>query len=255
MVVSARSRSGNVVVYILVVIALFGALAYTFMRSSQTGQGSISSHQARLTAIEMIDQANRIERAVQKLLRNGCSEMELNFKHPSFPASPWLNNINARPDGDCDIYGPAGGVQPLFYPEVAGYYEDQPSGKYHRKLYLPIEAYMLDIGTNYKAGKPQEELNKSLDVFIAAQFTNRQVCEEISRMTGFSDTLVDVTEILNKNTLSTEGKYGNLHQSILIRAYDPVFRGKTAGCFYQANPAITHMAFPRYIFFRVLIAR
>ncbi len=247
------SQSGNAVLYILIAVALFGALSYSFMRGSQSGQGNISRHQAHLAAIEMVEQANKIERAVQKLLRNGCSEGEMNFKHASFPNSFMLDDANARPDGSCDIYGAAGGVPPQLYPKAAGYYEDQPTGGHFRKLYFPVEVYILDIGTNYAGGQPQAILNKSIDLTISVNFTNRQICEEINKITGFSDGVPDMSAMYG-NTFSTQGKY-DLSESVIIRAYDPIFKGKTAGCFYHPNGAIGHMAFPRYIFYRVLIAR
>lgn len=255
MVLKEASQAGNAVLYILIATALFGALSYSFMRGGQSGQGNLTKHQARLAALEMIDQANKIERAVQKLLRNGCSETELNFNHSSFPTSMMLSNTGARPDGSCDVYGTAGGVPPLFYPKEAGYYEDQPSGGHFRKLYFPVSVYILNVGTNYSGSQTQDIINKSKDLTIAVNFTNKQVCEEISRITGFSDTLFDGSALYSNN-FTTQSRYNNgIGGSVIIRAYDPIFSGKMAGCFYQGNAAISHMAFPRYIFYRVLIAR
>ena len=56
-----NSQAGNAIIYILIAIALFAALAYVFMRGARTGQGNLTMNQAKLGAQEIVAKANAFE--------------------------------------------------------------------------------------------------------------------------------------------------------------------------------------------------
>ena len=101
-----NAQRGNAVVFILIAIALFGALAFTFMRGAKTGQGNLTAGQAKLIATEMISHASAMEKATNKLLSKGCSENELNFYDPLIPTAL---NPSAPADDHCDIFNASAG--------------------------------------------------------------------------------------------------------------------------------------------------
>lgn len=104
---SARShQSGNAIVFLLLAIALFAALAYTFMRSGQNSVSQMNPQQARLAASEILSYANSLSKTVDRLRQRGCSEKQL-----SFEASGNSGYANASAPGDfsCHVYNAAGG--------------------------------------------------------------------------------------------------------------------------------------------------
>lgn len=108
----AVGQSGSAIIYILVAVALAGALTFAMTRSSQTGQGTLSQHQARQMAQEILDFGWSVERAVDRLRRNGCSENELSFEHSGNPGdipNASYNNIETPLDGRCRIFHVNGG--------------------------------------------------------------------------------------------------------------------------------------------------
>jgi hypothetical protein len=121
-----QSERGNAIVLILIGVALFGALAMTFMRGSKQGQGNLSKQQTKLAAQEMMDYSTQIRNAIHKLLQKGCSENELNFYNTTYIfmnnniAS--VNNPNAPSDKSCNVFDEAGGkIQPyLLSPNYQG---------------------------------------------------------------------------------------------------------------------------------------
>lgn len=121
------SERGNAVIFILLGIGLFAALAYTFMRSAQTGQGNLTAGQTKLLAQKIINDSLRIERATNKLLSRGCSENDLNFYDPLIAVAL---NPDAPPDGSCNIFSAQGiGSSAEIF---ADYTTDRgPTGNFH----------------------------------------------------------------------------------------------------------------------------
>ncbi len=74
-----NNERGNVIIFILVAVFLFGMLGYTFARTGRDGQSSISIQQAKLAAQEILNYARLVEGAVNRVRRNGCSEGEISF--------------------------------------------------------------------------------------------------------------------------------------------------------------------------------
>ncbi|PZQ46636.1 MAG: hypothetical protein DI551_04825 [Micavibrio aeruginosavorus] len=101
-------EQGNAIIFILLSVMLFAALAYTFMRGSQTGQSNLTAGQAKLAAQEIMEYSNRLGRAVEKLQGRGCSENGLSFVN-SYQAPLDYTNISAPADNSCDIFNEAGG--------------------------------------------------------------------------------------------------------------------------------------------------
>lgn len=106
-----RSQRGNAVVFVLLAIALFAALAYTFMRGAKSGQGNLTSGQIKITAQDLINYSGNIEKAVDKLRQKGCSENEISFEGAYLPGgSPYsFSNPTAPSDNHCHIFNAAGG--------------------------------------------------------------------------------------------------------------------------------------------------
>lgn len=117
----AYRRSGNVVIIILVAIGLFAALAYTFMRGGQQGQGNLTAHQARVAAQDLLTYVNTVEKTVNRLITRGCSENQLDFANDT-----WVRNNgetiydtghnSQAPDTGCSVFGPDA-IRALTFPD------------------------------------------------------------------------------------------------------------------------------------------
>lgn len=107
----ASRQSGNVVLMILIAIALFGALAYTFMRGSQQGQGNLTGNQARIAAQELQTFFTYVDQTANKLRSRGCSVMDLSFSNSGDTGTyVSLNNSATAPvDKSCHVFDAAGG--------------------------------------------------------------------------------------------------------------------------------------------------
>ncbi|HPD83421.1 MAG: hypothetical protein R3D88_05485 [Alphaproteobacteria bacterium] len=100
------SEQGNVFIIILVAVALFGLLLFTFSRTGSQGSGNLSKQQAKIAAQEMLNYARLLESAVNRVRSNGCSESEINFDNTTVAG---YTNVSAPVDNSCDIFSESGG--------------------------------------------------------------------------------------------------------------------------------------------------
>lgn len=102
-------ESGNAVVFIFIAIALFGALSFSFMKSMEGGASSLSAQEANMLAQTIVNESMKIEKAINKMVRRGCSQDQFSMeKAPQKTGLAW-ENTDAPPDKHCHLYEPEGG--------------------------------------------------------------------------------------------------------------------------------------------------
>lgn len=101
-----NKESGNIFVYILIAIALFGALSFTVSRSNRGNTSTFNDQQAKIAAQEIIEYSQTIANAVQKLRLRGCTDTEISFENN---IETGYTNGNAPTDNSCDVFHINGG--------------------------------------------------------------------------------------------------------------------------------------------------
>lgn len=110
-----RIQSGNAVVFVLLALVLFGALIFTFTNSGQQSISRMSKNEVRIAAQEAIFYAQHLEKAVQRVRSNGCSENQISFNYDSdgdgnyIDSGDTYNNTSAPADFSCHIFRSEGG--------------------------------------------------------------------------------------------------------------------------------------------------
>lgn len=99
-------EGGNIFIIILVAVFLFGALIYTFTRSSQKGSGNLSRQQLEIASQEILSYAQAIENSVNLIRQRGCSENQISFDNP---INAGYTNAAAPADSSCDVFDENGG--------------------------------------------------------------------------------------------------------------------------------------------------
>ncbi len=97
------SQRGNAMIYVLIALALFGALTLTLSSQNEQADGEeISDEQAELYAVELIEYAASAKNVVDQMIMTGTSINELDFVNPSsagFDTPPHIHKV----------YHPSGG--------------------------------------------------------------------------------------------------------------------------------------------------
>lgn len=105
---TARSRErGNVFIFILLGVVLFAALSYTVARGMRGDTvSSMSERQEDLAITEIVNYAQRMENAISRLRRKGCSENDISFEQASVAG---YTNAGSPGDNTCHVFHTSGG--------------------------------------------------------------------------------------------------------------------------------------------------
>ncbi len=168
-----KSQAGNVFVIIMAGIFLFGALMFTFSKSSQKGSGNLSKQQAKIAAQEILSYANLVEGAVDRVRRNGCSENEISFNNAVVSG---YSNPNAPVDGSCDIFAMTGGKIDYIAPQESWLDKSFSSQTGNYGTWRFVANVQVDgIGTN------------ASELRITLNFLNKDVCLNINNSLGIDN--------------------------------------------------------------------
>ncbi len=179
------SRSGNAIIFVLVGVALFGALAYTFMRGAKSGSGNLTAQQARMAAQELADFFSTLDRAIQKLRLKGCSENDISFASSNDTGAYVTDNdsTTAPPDKSCHVFDPNGGGMTLDldlekYQVPVNQINASFQYQYGQILFRRLLSSVVGIGTS------------SNDYMVHFNFIQPEICNAYNALVGVT---VDLT--------------------------------------------------------------
>lgn len=98
-----NSEQGSAILYLFVLVALFGFLAYIFAYGSRGNIAMLTSEQTKATVTTTTQCANNLAMATKRLEARGCGAMISSATDGS------NSNPGAPTDGSCSIYHPNGG--------------------------------------------------------------------------------------------------------------------------------------------------
>lgn len=104
----SRHEDGNAFFYILLGVALFAALSFSIARGIRTQSTNMLTRQEiKLAASDILDYAQKTGMAVQRVLRKGCSENDIDFDTPRWDHTDYQHSpIVAE---KCHVFLPVGG--------------------------------------------------------------------------------------------------------------------------------------------------
>lgn len=238
---SPYRQNGNVVIFILLAVGLFGALAFTFMRNSQQSQGNMTEQQAKIAAQEIMDYSITISKAIERLRQRGCSETQISFDD-SDSTTLGYENANSPVDKSCHIFDPAGANVPYMVPPEsylmpltqASTYTYAAAG--YGRYKFPNTVCLTSVGTC-----DSNAVNK--DLVFAIEYLNRDVCAALNLITTGDTTPPPGTG----QTCSPAGAPGEFFNGVF-----------GAGGYYSCGPGpvgCTHSARQGYTFTTLILAR
>lgn len=221
----ARSNAGNAVIFVLVGIALFAALSYSFMRTGKQGQGNFNAQNAKLRAQALMSYGASIETAVNKLRAKGCSESQLSFEPTPFDGSDTAYvNASSPSDQSCHIFSASGGRVSRalsdgngdwYYLQKVRIYGLGDSSKPDLlALYTPVD-YQTCITINAGLGLSTDGIPLQENDTNASQVTNKTFKGDLS---STSNATLD-SNYINKQPKAcgrfTDGDYFYYHAAII----------------------------------------
>lgn len=213
------SQAGNAIVIILIAVFLFGALAAVFMRGAKTGQGNLTTQQAKLAAQEILDFYNSLERAANKLRSKGCSENDISFANPNDAGAfiTYNHPSTAPSDNSCHIFDPAGanllmGMDWEKYQISRDQIPTVPEDNYGQSYMRIGIAGIIGVGTD--AGT---------DLMFQLNYVNPKICDEYNKLLKYQ---IDLT-------VTDNGPFTGDENTALAKKFTSCYARNLATNFYQ----------------------
>lgn len=220
---------------ILFVVALLAILATAISAGTGVFNGDTSAVKAKAQASAILEYANEVKMAVDRVRGHGCSNMEVSFENPIVSG---YTNSNAPSDKSCHVFDVNGGGTVWKKPP------DNVSG--HNEGYFYTGDY------NFTGNLPSgggEQPNNDLVMFLLD--INENVCAEINRML-FQDSSIP-TSIYSPASFVEMRKFG-IHFYWVGYGYNGGSDHPTSSC--GLWPSVIYPAGTKndqYIFYNVLI--
>lgn len=209
-----RHESGNVFLIILIGIAMFAALIFTFSRGVQQGTEGLSGREAELAASDIVAYGQQVQRGVERVLSRGISETDISFANDTD-----TNYTNPACSGDnrCLIFHPEGGAVTWKTPPQGVNYT---SADY----FIGVNRVGSADGVTLNIGTAERDLVIMLPV-------NENICTAINGLTSKLDTWANGSTV--NATTRFIGSYAAGGSSAI--SYSSSSTQPVAGCFCEGT--------------------
>jgi hypothetical protein len=242
---SRQSEAGNVFLFILLGIVLFAALSFTVARGFRGNTtGKMTERKADLAATEILNYAQRIERAVNKVRRNNCSENDISFTGaPNFYNNSALYNHTPQVDTKCRIFHPDGGGITPIDTRNSNFHIGGTTVEPHTTYMFQAQMRVTDIGTN--------TVGSGADLLIWLANIDENICLSVNEKLGIDNPSNAPPRDSADNAFDGFG-FSGTYGSALNQIDAPELIGQPSGCFVSNINSETE---DRYYFYSVLLAR
>ncbi|NCT08016.1 MAG: hypothetical protein GW769_14790 [Alphaproteobacteria bacterium] len=171
--VDRQRESGSVLIWILVLVAIFAALGAFMSQGTRSNENGLSKMKAQLLANELMDQAAFYKRAWQEM-RMSCSAEEIDLD--SIPSTPYTRNPNTPPDMSCSLFNfKASGIgEPKIDNKYivdipTGYWD--PAGSRAEYWFANQTTRVFGVGSDTKA-----------EIALTARLIREDICREYNKL-------------------------------------------------------------------------
>lgn len=178
----ARQNSGNAILYVLLALALLGALTMVLARQNDQASGeNLSSEQVELLTARTVSYAGSVKNAVDQMLMSGTQVGNLDYLRPAqagYDTAPYINRV--------------------FHPEGGGVtYQSATAEVFEGLTDTPPAGWYLSRPNNVEWTP-----TTASDVILVAYRINRPLCEAINQKITGSRTIPALTVSLVAALLS-----------------------------------------------------
>lgn len=167
----SNSQSGAMLLYILLGVALFGALYFTFSKSQGPSSSLASKGSAKTAASQIIEYSQQLEASVQKILSSGYSEGQITFNSVNGP----LYDVAQCPDTGCKVYNKI----PYMIPDVKWLDTSQSASSRYKEWFATAQTCVPGIGTG--GSGCQSDPNSAKDLIVFLLYLKKDICMEINK--------------------------------------------------------------------------
>lgn len=173
-----RENSGSVIFWILIAVALFGALSFAFTQMSGSGANFLGRESTNAAATQIVQYASDLRQTVQRLKLRGCADTDISFENTLVSG---YENVNSPPD-KCKIFDSMGGGLAYSIPQTT--WLDSVAGPPDRygEWYFPRGVCVANVGTGADCSQ-----NSYKDILVIIPYIRREICLEINDILGVTN--------------------------------------------------------------------
>jgi hypothetical protein len=171
-------QRGNAMIYVLIIVALFGALSFVLTRQSDTGEaGVVSEEQIGIHAAVIQNAASQLMQSVEQMRFSGSEISDLNFITPDDPAFDAGSDIHK-------VFHPSGGGATL--PRI-------PNDALNEINTDPPARWYIGRFNNFEWTPTTSD-----DVVLTAHQISENVCASLNQKLTGSPTIPELTTQANR---------------------------------------------------------
>lgn len=163
-----RGQSGNAVIYILIALALLGALTVAITRSNDNASSDLSKEQAEIFSTRLSAYSAAVDNVIDQMIMSGTDVYSIDYTLPS--QASFVNGVHSLK---------------LFHPNGGGITQPMPDPAF-------FDAALTNPKAGWYIGRPgnvEWTPTTARDIVIAAYGLNRGVCEVLNKQITGSATI------------------------------------------------------------------
>ncbi len=229
-----RDENGNVLLFILIAIVLYGALTFALSNSDGASDFNTDTEQFKAELGELYNYASTMQSVVQKLKTiNGCDDNDIDFYVSGVTHA---NYQHADSNFRCNVFHPKGGGMS---------YASRPD--------MIIDAGVTADYYRFIGTQSIDDVGTTKSELIFSALVTEQACEQINTHMDItnpsgnppaSSARLDEDDFFNGGNVATTGEYNDNVNVITVSQ----LAGEKSGCVHDSTDG-------NYAFYHVLIAR
>ena len=238
----AAPESGSVLIYILMAIALFGALSFAVANIMRSGGGDPNREAMNLQSTDVLQYGDALKRAVQGMRIRSAEDSQISFETPQLSGYAPHASCTTNP---CRVFHPAGGGI-AYMPPPASWLDLTGSAQpLYGQWYFPAGVCVENIGTGTSTCNVDTDDNDELVAILP--WIKRQLCIQINERLGILNPAGEPPVASGPAWSAANPKFTGTfsENAVIARA------GAPAGCL-RGN---TTPASNSYFYYKVLLAR
>lgn len=243
-----NNQSGNVFLFILLGVFLFGALIFTLTKSGNQGVASMSKQKIQITISDIENFGIDLENTINRLRSKGCSENQISLNYDSdgdgnyLDAGDSYNNASAPSDYRCHVFHSSGGK--MQWPDFSDFIDPKLQTNPDHNV---VTFYNLFAGDPVITGRWNYTGTAEADLVLMVPFLYRQVCETIAKQVMGLSSVVSSGHYLG---VTTDIPYKNSFGGAFYSDHSVLVQSKPKGCIRLANS----VNYP-YTYYHTIISR
>ena len=172
-------ESGSVLIYILMAVALFGALSFAVANIMRSGGGDPNREAMNLQSTDVLQYGDALKRSVQGMRIRSAEDSQISFETPLLPGYAPHTSCTTNP---CRVFHPAGGGISYMPPPATWLDLTGSTQPLYGHWFFPANVCVEAVGTGTASCNTDTEDNEELVVILP--WVKRQLCIQINERLG-----------------------------------------------------------------------